>query len=272
MIGKTGCGKSTLINAIYNYIIGLECPELGERTSWRYCIPMKRINSDNVEELVEAEAKYAHLHRENLAAASTGQSNTSEPTVFEFLGEDLTIRLVDTPGFADTGGLEKDAAHQKAILSSLCETQGINLFVIVWNEKRLTAEQRRVVNVMKEVLPRSSFPQQLLVCVTNTLEADAGTRGAITSAGLIECKIVCTDNLWVTRAEANHYVLTMVPAAQRTLQEIVEYAAQQQPIEGAALLCRCSACFTDAWLYVKVSSFASYKSRERLLKLLACKS
>uniref|UniRef100_A0A3Q0RKB2 Septin-type G domain-containing protein n=1 Tax=Amphilophus citrinellus TaxID=61819 RepID=A0A3Q0RKB2_AMPCI len=84
VLGATGAGKSTLINGMINYILGVE---------WK--------------------DKYRFKLVEEIQSASQAHSQTSEVTVYKIHHqEDFTIpfslTIVDTPGFGDTRGIERD--------------------------------------------------------------------------------------------------------------------------------------------------------------------
>ncbi|KAJ8383979.1 hypothetical protein AAFF_G00212230 [Aldrovandia affinis] len=77
MMGETGTGKSTLINVMVNYILGVEC-------------------EDNIRfEIIEEEER------------SQTESQTTAVTVYEIYGQEgvrvpFSLRLIDTPGYGDT--------------------------------------------------------------------------------------------------------------------------------------------------------------------------
>ena len=88
LVGATGAGKSTLINGIVNYIMGV---------SW---------NDDFRFKIIIDEKSQSH-------------SQTNQITAYSFHGSCLpyTLTVIDTPGFGDTRGIERD----KAIVNQIKE-------------------------------------------------------------------------------------------------------------------------------------------------------
>ncbi|XP_056451828.1 uncharacterized protein LOC130386958 isoform X1 [Gadus chalcogrammus] len=84
VLGATGAGKSTLVNRMINYILGV---------TWEDTFRFKLVDEGT--------------------AKSQAHSQTTEVTVYklnhrEGFQIDYSLTIVDTPGFGDTGGIEKD--------------------------------------------------------------------------------------------------------------------------------------------------------------------
>ncbi|XP_030607795.1 uncharacterized protein LOC115795825 [Archocentrus centrarchus] len=125
VLGATGAGKSTLINGMINYIVGVK---------WEDYYRFKLVDEDH--------------------SKSQAHSQTSEVTVYKIHHqEDFTIpfslTIVDTPGFGDTRGIERDreiveqlrrlfsAQHGVSVIDAVC-------FVAQASLARLTPTQKYV--------------------------------------------------------------------------------------------------------------------------------
>ncbi|XP_026169471.1 uncharacterized protein LOC113134349 isoform X2 [Mastacembelus armatus] len=125
LLGATGSGKSTLINGMINYIVGVE---------WKDNFRFKLINEDQ--------------------SKSQAESQTSEVTVYQVNYQEgfkipFSLTVVDTPGFGDTRGVRRDKEITEQIRRLFTSANGVSeidavCFVTQASLARLTATQRYV--------------------------------------------------------------------------------------------------------------------------------
>ncbi|CAL8316807.1 unnamed protein product [Gadus morhua 'NCC'] len=127
VLGATGAGKSTLVNRIINYILGV---------TWDDTFRFKLVDEDTNK--------------------SQAHSQTSEVTVYklnhrEGFQIDFSLTIVDTPGFCHTGGKKKDLLIVPKLQKLFSAKHGVSeidaiCFVAQASLARLTESQKHVFN------------------------------------------------------------------------------------------------------------------------------
>ncbi|KAL2865912.1 uncharacterized protein BJX67DRAFT_388865 [Aspergillus lucknowensis] len=169
ILGETGVGKSTFVNAFVNYLTfssldeGLKDPKLT-------CIIPCSFTTQVVDQDGRMISKDVVVGRDkDELDGSKGDSATQKATVYPLYFRDTLIRLIDTPGIGDTRGLEQDKqnmANMLAILRNYPALHGI-LILLKPNNARLGVMFRFCV---KELLTHlhTSAAQNMVFGFTNT--------------------------------------------------------------------------------------------------------
>ncbi|KAK6449738.1 hypothetical protein FP744_10005988 [Trichoderma asperellum] len=161
ILGETGVGKSTFINAFVNYLT--------------YSTLDEAKDADQLTSVIPCSFSIQHMDRENLSAGiqeynvkvgarddeadgSTGKSATQKSSVYSVTIGTKTYRLIDTPGIGDTRGHSYDKENMADILntiSSYDELHGI-LVLVKSNNARLTVTFRYCVKELLTHIHRSA--------------------------------------------------------------------------------------------------------------------
>ncbi|CAG8620285.1 24394_t:CDS:2 [Cetraspora pellucida] len=160
LLGESGIGKSTFINAFANY---LKFPSLDEAKSGdlEILIPF-RVKVGINDNITVGE-------KDQNESLIEGDSSTLGCRVYRFCIGDKVIRLIDTPGIGDTRGVKQDKINLENILAYINQFQYINGICMLFksNQTRLKDEFKYCVKALVSQLHKS-VKDNIIFCFTHT--------------------------------------------------------------------------------------------------------
>lgn len=103
LIGETGVGKSTFINAFVNYINYTDLQDAAKSNDFSCLIPSSFAITDE-----KYERHMITCGNDENEIFVPGQSSTQSVRSYSIVTASTILRLIDTPGIGDTRGIEKD--------------------------------------------------------------------------------------------------------------------------------------------------------------------
>ena len=166
LLGETGVGKSTFINAFVNYL-KFETLEQAERGEPVVLIPVSFLLTigDQFDEFI---VKYGNVDS-NEDHEHQGQSVTQHCKSYLFdLNDQFSLRLIDTPGIGDTRGIAQDVKNIDHILTYINTLPHLNAVCLLLkpNASRLNVFFRSCINQLLTYLTPIGFTN-IIFCFTN---------------------------------------------------------------------------------------------------------
>ncbi|KAI1496342.1 hypothetical protein F5X99DRAFT_75594 [Biscogniauxia marginata] len=157
ILGETGVGKSTWINAFINYLTHESLDDAMQAEDLKRIIPCSFQTQLIVDgRFVQKEIKIDSSNSEK--DGSKGQSATQLTSVYAVDMGNTRVRLIDTPGIGDTRGLDQDNENMTDILRVLRTYNNLHgiLILLKPNAARLTVMFRFCIKQLLTHLHRTA--------------------------------------------------------------------------------------------------------------------
>ncbi|XP_068423959.1 uncharacterized protein [Clinocottus analis] len=164
VLGATGAGKSTLINGMINYILGVK---------WDDKFRFKLVDEDQTKSQAHSQTTEVTVYKINHLEGST---------------IDCSLTIIDTPGFGDTGGIKRDKEITEQLRNLFSAKHGVSdihsvCFVVQAALARLTPSQKYVFDSVLSIFGKD-VAENIRVLVTFADGQQPPVLGGINEAGV----------------------------------------------------------------------------------------
>ncbi|GAB6028998.1 hypothetical protein CHUAL_004787 [Chamberlinius hualienensis] len=126
VLGESGVGKSTFINAFANYLTFDELPTKSNHNLVSLIPTSFTMYDENDVERIISFGKESDDH-----SFAVGEAATRYPSCYEFPVGDQKIRIIDTPGIGDPRGINQDHANFENILMFISNFENLHCICIL---------------------------------------------------------------------------------------------------------------------------------------------
>ncbi|KAF5970479.1 P-loop containing protein [Fusarium bulbicola] len=168
ILGETGVGKSTWINAFVNYLTYDSIDDALDAEDLKCVIPCSFQTQTPIDgKFIETEIRIGSSQSEK--DGSGGQSATQSTEVYTVDIGQTRVRLIDTPGIGDTRGVDQDNSNMNDILTVLRTYNNLHGVLILFkpNAARLTVMFRFCIKQLLTHLHRNAA-SNIMFGFTNT--------------------------------------------------------------------------------------------------------
>ena len=169
LLGETGVGKSTFINALANY---LTFDSLAQAKSNEpiVMIPVSFLITvgQHFEERIVKFGKLGTSNNENFNDVGQSVTQQCKSYIFTLQQNGRKLRIIDTPGFGDTRGLQQDDQNMQHVLQHISHLTHLNAicFLLKPNSSRLNMFFRTCLTQLFTFLAPAAR-KNVIFCFTN---------------------------------------------------------------------------------------------------------
>ncbi|CAG2101449.1 unnamed protein product [Medioppia subpectinata] len=147
LLGQSGVGKSTFINAIVNY---LSFETMDAANGRPICLMPVSFTISDPSTLLPLPVALGDQDQTQEQTKDTTKSVTQYPMCYKFEDDNIVLNIIDTPGIADTDGVEKDNINMKNILDFISNYREINAFCVLLksNDTRVSVVFNAANNIL----------------------------------------------------------------------------------------------------------------------------
>ena len=140
LIGETGSGKTSFLNLLCNSKL---IEELGAKIDAAKLDRIRHYNDLKIED----------------STTCAMASKTSDAKHYNTKVCKMRMTVIDTPGFGDSGGLEKDKKNVMKIIDALRHEEYVNCICLIINgrQSRMSISLKYVLGKISSILPRKVF-------------------------------------------------------------------------------------------------------------------
>jgi predicted GTPase len=149
VLGETGVGKSTWINAIANYMTYDTLNDALIEQNPICLIPSKFTFYESATKKIDVVMEPTHGEKdENEVITGVGEAATQGPKTYQFETAKYVVRFIDTPGIGDVRGVNQDKENTQKILRALGNYKDLHAicFLFKANEARVTVSFRYCIS------------------------------------------------------------------------------------------------------------------------------
>ena len=178
MVGRTGAGKTTLINMLTNLIMGKNYKDKREFAITQRVNFLSQVDYQTHTEVLKCTIpQFETRQSENPNPQGQMHSQTTKCNFYGFSTKEYDLTFIDTPGVGDSRGHEQDKANVQAIVNAVAAMGDIHGIILVHKSSdiRLDASTIFMIQQIRGLLTKD-YEDNFMVVFThaaNSARADA---------------------------------------------------------------------------------------------------